>query len=172
MSPNNTRYTFTIMHVPLFGRFSQRGNSNSYKHHQTFLNKSTKPEMWAASETMLYSDPAAIEQHNGILHHVIIDKLIVSCLFFRSLFFRWEFTQKYNAWPNPATPAQKCVFQQLFWTGRHKDKELMQSLFNRPPCFLTPFEPSLAQSGKRETKISLSEERGGEKGQRFVPINK
>lgn len=88
---------------------------------------------------------------------------LTSHKFWQSVFCGNTVTQhSYNAWPNQTISSLEFCFQELFWSGKHKDKELMQWLFNHstvwpqqsPVCLIRkgdknkPFDGTGWQSGQ------------------------
>lgn len=104
-------------------------------------------QLWTSDHNLrcgrLWNQAAlALQWHNStmdILHHVIIDELIVPCLFF-SLCFSVGIHSEIQYLAKSSLPCPELLFSPIVL---REDKELMQSLLNLLHC-LTSSEPSLA----------------------------
>lgn len=100
-------YTFTLM-KPLTGLVITFSGETTIHKSNTRTNSFNR--IWDVGNTgtrLLWLRCHAIIQ--WISYIISNEKLIVPCLF--SVFvFLWEFIQKYNTWPNQASPVPNCVF--------------------------------------------------------------
>lgn len=106
----------------------------------------------------------------AIWHRISTDNLIVLCLSSSFVFCGNTVTQhSYNAWPNQTVSSLEFCFQELFWSGKHKDKELTQWLFNHSTVWPHQSPVSLIRKGDKNKPFDGT---GWQSGQWLFTINK